>query len=47
MCIPYVSRRQSKLAEAHIKKMKIKKLIENLKQYAELVEKMKSKYGID
>jgi len=27
--------------------MKSKKFIENLKQYPELVEKMKSRYGID
>ena len=45
--IPCLSRKQSTLVETHIKKMKSKKFIENLKQYPELVEKMKSRYGID
>ncbi len=37
---------QERRIEAHIKKMKSKKYIENLKQYPELLEKLKERYSM-
>ena len=37
--------RQARKIESHIKRMKSKKYIKNLKQYAEIIAKLKSKYN--
>lgn len=39
------SRVQARKIEAHIKKMKSKKYIQNLKKYPEITKKLKSKYN--
>ncbi|MCC1485227.1 GIY-YIG nuclease family protein [Winogradskyella immobilis] len=39
------SRTQARKIETHIKKMKSKRYIQNLKKYPEIIEKLKNKYN--
>ncbi|MFD0834597.1 GIY-YIG nuclease family protein [Mariniflexile aquimaris] len=43
--ITCIHREQARKIEAHIKKMKSKTYIQNLKKYPEITEKLKNKYG--
>lgn len=44
LCIDNLSYEQARLIERHIKNMKSKRYIENLKRYPELVGKLKTRY---
>ncbi len=44
LTIDCISRRQSVNIEAHIKKMKSRRYIENLKKYPEIAQKLKLRY---
>ena len=43
--IDCTSKAQGLCIESHIKKMKSKKYIENLKQYPEMIDKLKNRYS--
>ncbi|MBR9853644.1 MAG: GIY-YIG nuclease family protein [Algicola sp.] len=45
LTIACISRSQSRKIESHIKKMKSRKYIENLKKYPEIVSKLLEKYN--
>jgi len=42
--IECLSRTQARKIEAHIKRMKSRKYIQNLKEFPEIIDKLKSKY---
>jgi len=44
LIIDCISRKQSVNIEAHIKRMKSRRYLENLKKYAEIIQKLKLRY---